>query len=137
MAISINIFNESGRKFLPKKKIERLLTNLFHAEGIEVANVGVILAGDKDLHTLNKSYLGHDYPTDVISFTLEQEPLFGEIYISVDTAEIQAHDYSVSLTNEITRLAVHGALHLCGYEDETEVLKINMTRLENKYLNLK
>lgn len=137
MSINISIFNVSGRKFLPKSKVERKLISVFENEHIEQVDVGVIFGTDKDIHTMNRSYLGHDYPTDVISFTLEKEPLLGEIYISVDTADMQAKEYGVSLTNELMRLSIHGALHLCGYEDDTEVLKINMTRLENKYLNLK
>lgn len=59
----------------------------------------------------------------------------GEIYISAETAEKQANEYGVSLTNELMRLTAHGALHLCGYDDGTEADKEAMHKLENKYIS--
>jgi len=56
--------------------------------------------------------------------------------ISADTAERQAKDYKVSLKNELKRLAVHGALHLAGYDDSTDKERAKMTELENKFLGI-
>lgn len=83
-------------------------------------DVSVVIASDRTLRRLNRRYRGLDAPTDVLSFSLgagarEGEP-FGDIVISHETARRQARDYGASLPDEIARLAVHGALHLCGYD---------------------
>ncbi len=98
------------------------------------AEVSVLLTDDETVHRLNRSYRGHDKPTDVLSFSLREqgagEPQYvklgletealGDIVISVDTAEQQARAVGVSLEHEVTHLALHGALHLLGYTDDTE-----------------
>jgi len=99
----------------------------------------VIFAGNDLICDLNKKYLQHDYPTDVIAFALGANEIdgkvnIGEIYIGVEVAKQQAEEYSVSLTNEIKRLAAHGALHLAGYDDSTAELREQMRRLEDKYI---
>jgi rRNA maturation RNase YbeY len=86
---------------------------------------------------LGKEFLGHDYDTDVITFDLSEEdaPLAeGEIYIAVAQAEAQAKEYGTTLTAELKRLAVHGALHLCGYDDSTDELRSEMSRMENMFI---
>lgn len=101
-----------------------------------MAAVTVILMSDDDLLQLNREFLKHDYYTDVITFVLEEEPLEGEIYISVDRAREQALEYKVTLHNEVCRLAIHGALHLAGYDDGTESEREAMRVLEDTYLTL-
>ena len=90
---------------------------------------------------INKSYFHKNQSTDVITFYLNNDPFpceiqspWGEIYICVDRAIEQAVEYQVSLENEITRLIVHGLLHLMGYMDETTEDKQRMTEKENHYL---
>lgn len=130
----INVFNVSSAKPLPRKKIIDALLKTFKSEEAGEARVNVIFMNDDEIHEMNKKYLDHDYPTDVLSFPLHDEIVEGEIYISVDTARIQAEEYGVSLTNELRRLAVHGALHLIGYEDADEESRRRMHELENKYI---
>jgi probable rRNA maturation factor len=93
-----------------------------------------VLTDDEHIRSLNYTYRGKDVPTDVLSFALrevsatevsvdlgalEEEPLLGEVYISVPTALRQAQAQGHPLEEEVTFLAVHGVLHLLGYEDET------------------
>lgn len=83
-------------------------------------DVTLVLAGDETVRRLNKRYRGKDRATDVLSFGLGDgrrlgEP-FGDIVVSVDAARRQARDYGATTSQEIVRLAVHGALHLCGYD---------------------
>jgi len=134
MSVKINFFNISGKKFLPYKKIENCLLNAFRGERIRKANVTLIFADDSYILRLNNEYLKHDYLTDVISFLLEEDSIEGEVYISVDRAIDQAKEYNVSLTNELIRLAVHGTLHLLGYDDGSEEERSKMAVLENKYM---
>jgi probable rRNA maturation factor len=98
--------------------------------------INLVVCDDSFIHDLNKQYLAHDYPTDVITFVLEAHPLDAEIYISYETAAEQAKDYQVSLTQEMCRLAVHGALHIAGYDDDSDEKRQAMHKLENHYLKL-
>ncbi len=94
--------------------------------------VSVILVDDQYIRELNRDYRGVDRPTDVLSFALdegeempdvaEENHLLGDIYISLDTAKRQAEEYGHSLEREIAFLALHGVLHLLGYDhmEETE-----------------
>jgi probable rRNA maturation factor len=83
-------------------------------------DVTLVLARDTTVRKLNRRYRGRDATTDVLSFDLGSgvtpgEP-FGDIVVSVDAARRQARDYDATLGEEITRLIVHGALHLCGHD---------------------
>lgn len=93
---------------------------------------------DSEIEVLNARFLQREYPTDVIAFPLEDEhdEMWGEIYISMDRVKEQANAYRVSLTEEFTRLVVHGILHLLGYDDQTKLDKIKMKKREDYYLNL-
>ncbi len=134
MSLIIEVYNASGKKYLPRKKIGDIVERVLTGEKIGEARVSVVLVDDSEIHSLNKKFLDHDRTTDVISFPMDEEILDGEIYISVDTAERQAAEYNVSLANELMRLAAHGTLHLTGYGDLTKKEKILMQKLENKYL---
>ena len=132
----IKIFNDSATKFLPKQKLAEAVGRVLKDKKIKKASINVILVDDDIIKSMNSQYLTHDYPTDVISFNIDDDPvLLGEIYISVDTAKRQAEEFKVSLTNELKRLAIHGTLHLIGYEDDTIKQKKEMHNLENKYIS--
>lgn len=90
---------------------------------------------------MNRDFLGHDYYTDVITFEdresrVEDGVVAGEVYIDVATVEDNADIYNVLPINEMRRIIVHGALHLCGHKDKSKWAEKNMRRMENKYLKL-
>lgn len=130
----INFYNESNIKFLPRKKSIETAEKVFLGENINDFKLNIVILNDDSIHRMNKEFLNHDYPTDVITFTIEDEPLEGEIYISSETAKTQAVEYGVSLKNEILRLVAHGCLHLSGYDDNTDEKRNIMHNLENKYI---
>ncbi len=134
--ITVNYDNESGYKYLPSKLITRAIEITAENEIKKDCSIGVVICTDKFIHKLNKTYLNHNYPTDVITFEIEEEPLEGEIYISADTAKTQSAEYKVSFRDELLRLAIHGCLHLAGYTDNDKNNKIIMSQLEDKYLEL-
>jgi probable rRNA maturation factor len=82
--------------------------------------VSVAIVDDESIHELNRQFLDHDYPTDVLSFPLEDQPprLEGEIVVSVDTASRCAADAGWSGADELLLYVVHGALHLAGFRDK-------------------
>lgn len=87
-------------------------------QGASEGEVSVALLDDPAIQALNRDHLGHDYPTDVLSFALwsEGEPVVGDIYIGVDQALRQASEAGVPPREEIARLAVHGTLHVLGHD---------------------
>lgn len=135
--VTILIYNNSNLKRIPRQKLEKAVQTVFVEEKCNEGEVRIIFENDEVIHTLNREYLGHDYTTDVITFPLEERPLEGEIYISVDIAKIQAVEYAESLSDVLTRLAVHGALHLTGYDDSTDIDRERMNELETYYINNK
>lgn len=140
----IEVYNSSPLPYLPIKKIKELLDTAFRhrakSENLPYSeySLNVVYLGDDEIHEMNREYLDHDYPTDVITFTLESEgeSLEGEVYIGAETARRQAAEYGVSLSHEIMRLAVHGALHLMGMDDATPQEKQKMTQEEDRYLKM-
>jgi probable rRNA maturation factor len=78
-----------------------------------------LITGDSELRALNKSYLGHDYPTDVLSFPGEP-PWLGDIAISLARARAQSKQFGHSVEDEVRILMLHGVLHLKGMDHETD-----------------
>jgi rRNA maturation RNase YbeY len=136
MTFQIHIFNDTHHKPVPRRKMHRVIENVLCGEGIGEASVSVVLVDDNRIHAMNKEFLQHDYPTDIITFPLEDDNIDGEMYISIDTACRQAAEYGVSLTNELMRLAAHGTLHLAGYDDASAEERAQMSALEDKYMTL-
>lgn len=82
--------------------------------------VSVALVSDEQIREVNRRFLGRDRATDVMAFPLGEGPgAWGEVVISVDTARRQAQERNGDLKEELLLLAVHGTLHLLGWEDET------------------
>jgi probable rRNA maturation factor len=117
------------------------------AEGPEEAEVSLTLVDDQRIHELNRDYRGVDRPTDVLSFALQEETedepdildyeddLLGDIIISVERARSQAEEYGHSFERELVYLAVHGTLHLLGYDHEQEEDKVEMRRQEENVMS--
>lgn len=133
-SINIAIINSSIAERLPKKRIKNVILKSLEYEKITKASINVIIVDSEYMIQLNDKYLKHNYATDVLAFELEDEPLEGEIYICYQTALSQAKEYKVTITNELCRLAVHGTLHLLGYNDDTEINKKIMYQLQEKII---
>jgi probable rRNA maturation factor len=89
------------------------------------AEVSVVLADDAKIRELNRAWLGKDKPTNVLSFPAPEaaggEPRFlGDIVLAFETIEREATDEAKSLEHHVAHLAVHGALHLLGYDHEID-----------------
>jgi len=113
----------------------------------EAAEVSLMLVDDLRIHALNREYRGVDRPTDVLSFALqeemEEEPesefeddMLGDIVISVPRARAQAEEYGHSFERELVYLAVHGTLHLLGYDHEEAAEKEAMRHKEEEVMTV-
>jgi probable rRNA maturation factor len=136
VTIKIEVRNCQSRRNVDVARLEHAVAAVMNGEGIENATISVAVVDDPAIHALNKQYLEHDYPTDVLSFVLEEsdEALEGEVIVSVDTAETQAQDYGWSFDEELTLYVIHGSLHLVGYDDHTDEDRNEMRLLEERYL---
>ena len=99
-------------------RVEAAVRHVLRAEGVASAEISVALVPDDEIAALNQQYLSHEGPTDVISFHLHDrgEPPLGDVYVGVDQAARQAAGFGASVAEEVLRLAVHGTLHVLGYE---------------------
>ncbi len=87
--------------------------------GVEQAELSVVLLDNPAIHEWNRNTLEHDFPTDVITFPLSEpnEPLEGELLISVEMAADMAAEMGWSMQDECKLYLIHGILHLVGYDD--------------------
>ena len=136
MPLLVTLTNASGSRYRGKEAILRSVEKALKREGVKHGRVDIIFLDDKELRRLHKQWFHRDTVTDVITFPLiEEPPIHAEIYISVPRARSQALEFGVSLANELCRLAVHGALHVAGYDDATDQQRHVMHQLENKYIS--
>lgn len=98
------------------------------------SEVSIILTNDDEIHALNRQYRGIDKPTNVLSFELGDPVLLGDIYISLDTVARQAADAKISVAEHTAHMAVHGTLHLMGYDHITDAQAAVMEPLEIKIM---
>lgn len=116
-----NIISECHRR-IPRKNIIRLFDFIEEDEEPPENIINVIFTNDKQMRKLNRDYRNIDRPTDVLSFNYDDEPgeesILGEIYISVETAAVNADNEQMTFTCELLKLCCHGFLHLLGYDHE-------------------
>lgn len=98
------------------------------------SEVSITLTNDDEIHALNRQYRGIDKPTNVLSFELGDPVLLGDIYISLDTVARQAADAKISVAEHTAHMAVHGTLHLMGYDHITDAQAAVMEPLEIKIM---
>jgi probable rRNA maturation factor len=135
MILNIDFIDETNE--VTKEQINMIEQLLNYAAEIEHvpngAEVSISFVDNERIRIINRDYRGKDQPTDVISFALEEKgegeieivgadipPLLGDIIISIPKAKEQAKEYGHSFMRELGFLAVHGFLHLLGYDHKTE-----------------
>ncbi len=120
-----------------RTRLKGFIISIFLKEGKRLTSINYIFCSDEYLLNINYEFLKHDYYTDIITFNLSgiQDPINGEVYISIDRVIENAKSLNASLQNELHRVIFHGVLHLCGYKDKKTADKNLMRKLEDKYLN--
>jgi rRNA maturation RNase YbeY len=111
---------------------------LFKKEKKGLFELTYVFCSDEYLLGINRSFLQHDYYTDIITFNLSENPkqIIGEIYVSLDRIKDNANELKTSIKEETLRVLFHGALHLCGYKDKSRADIIKMRKKEDQYLSL-
>ncbi|HLF20226.1 MAG TPA: rRNA maturation RNase YbeY [Bacteroidota bacterium] len=118
-----------------RKETSRTIRSVLRGERRSSVALTVVFTHHGYMRRLNKQFLKHDYSTDVIAFSVDEESGFdGEIYVNLDKVRSQARHYGVAYGNETMRLLIHGTLHLLGYVDKTKAQKATMKKKEDYYL---
>lgn len=147
----INFENDQEKIALSEYMEKRLhdgLNAVAHLHALDdMTEVDITIVDDEEIHTLNREYRNVDRPTDVLSFALDEgeedepelidgpeEHLLGDIIISAETAQRQGEEFGHGLEREIVYLAVHGLLHLLGYDHMTDEDKKIMRAKEEEAL---
>ncbi|MCL6524436.1 MAG: rRNA maturation RNase YbeY [Thermoflavifilum sp.] len=119
-----------------RKRVKETIHLLLAQENKPIRQLVYVFCTDTYLLSLNQQYLQHDTLTDILTFDLSDKPgeIKGEVYISLDRVRENAQMFSVAVDEEILRVILHGALHLCGYGDHLPEEQKQMRALENRYL---
>ena len=139
----IEIFNETKKDILELVDVRKVIDIAIKNQKLDNLEFNIIIVDNDYIHELNKNYRNIDRPTDVITFALEdyddginlEHRMLGDIYISIDKAISQAEEYGHDLRREICFLAVHGFLHLLGYDHMEKEEEEIMFSLQEEILN--
>jgi probable rRNA maturation factor len=135
----IEVINRQRLREIDKDRTAALSRAVLDRIGRQEAVLTVTFIRDRAMRRLNRDYRGKDMPTDVLSFAYhegaeaaagDETRHIGDVVISVETAERYARELALSFEREIEHLVIHGALHLAGYDHETDDGEMN--KLERK-----
>lgn len=122
---------------IPRRKISNWIKEVAGKQGCKVGDISYIFCSDERILDVNKTYLQHDYYTDIITFDYtEKNRISGDIFISLDTVASNAEKFGTTYENELYRVIIHGVLHLCGINDKTPEERKEMEKCENEALAL-
>lgn len=107
------------------------LNTLCSRENKSIQTLNYVFCTDEELLQYNRDYLNHDYYTDIISFPMNDDPIEGDIMISIDRVKDNANTYQTAFLTELKRVMAHGLLHFLGYDDHQEE-DIKMMRKKEK-----
>lgn len=132
----VNIFYEDTKILdLDPEFFASWFSEVLSEHGFSLGEVCLIICSDNYLLEMNKQHLNHDYYTDIITFNYnEGETINGDLFISIDRVGENAERDSVTMVMELQRVAVHGLLHLVGFDDKSPDDKAEMTRQEDSAL---
>ncbi len=136
--MQIEILSETSPDAAADPRLVQAVEAIFRDAHVEHATLSIAIVDDPTIHRLNRQYLDHDYPTDVLSFLLERDErgLEGEVIVSVDTAGRRAAEFGWSVADELLLYVIHGTLHLVGHDDQTESARVEMRAAERRMLSI-
>jgi probable rRNA maturation factor len=126
--------SDVGFRLNQKKKYYDWIERVIVSENLVLGSIAIIICSDEYLLGINRTFLNHDYYTDIITFDYcEGVVVSGELYISIDRVRENANHLKVDDLQEFARVLIHGVLHLCGYKDKsTKDVKLMRTKEDEK-----
>jgi len=132
----IEIVNRQRRRRIDADQWREFGERALQAIGFARRDATVVFVSDRSIRDLNRRYRGKNKATDVLSFPTEAEPFeaenrkhLGDVVISVPRAAAQSKQNGLSFSGEIEQLILHGLLHLCGHDHETDDGEMNRLEL--------
>lgn len=132
----IEIVNRQRRHPIDVEQWQSFTEKAIRATGRKGAVATVAFVSDRAMRRLNQVFRGRPGSTDVLSFPVRPEEFeedaetnLGDVVISVERAAAQCARHGLDLDREIAQLILHGILHLCGYDHETDTGEMNMLEL--------
>ena len=136
MAPPVQIINAHPRIAVAENTARQLAEAVIAELDLPIVALNIIFDSDAHVRELHARYLNDDTVTDIITFNLgTDQEIEGELYISIDRAAAHAGEFEVALENELSRLVIHGLLHLGGYQDHNDEMQQRMRARENRFLD--
>lgn len=135
--IRISIASPQESVAIDRGQLKSVARAVLEGEGIGEAAISLAFVDNETIHRLNKRYLDHDEPTDVLSFPLSEpgeKKLQGELVIGALVARAQAEERHHDVAAELALYVIHGLLHLCGHDDTSAQSAAAMRQRERHYL---
>ena len=135
--ILIKNFHPSIKPPISKIQITNIVNNVMAGEDCRNFYLYINLIQNVEIKRINKKFLNHNYYTDIITFPYSngKSAKEGELFISLDEVKNNSMFYNESFKTELTRVIIHGCLHLKGYNDKTKSQKELIRNKENFYLS--
>jgi probable rRNA maturation factor len=132
---NIEISNRQTLLAIDGERMRAAVVAVLEEEGLENAAIDVAVVDDATIHDLNRRFLNHDEPTDVLSFLLGKENgVEGDVIVSAETALRLAGRYDWRTADELLLYVIHGTLHLVGYDDLDSTARAEMRCREKHFL---
>jgi probable rRNA maturation factor len=135
----VSIASPQESVLVDRKRMREVVQRVLNGEDVAEAEISLAFVDSPTIHQLNKRYLNHDEPTDVLSFPLSERGarrLMGELVIGAEVAQAEAISRGHDVQAELSLYVIHGLLHLCGYNDKTAADAQEMRNRERHYLGL-
>ncbi|MGB5530091.1 MAG: rRNA maturation RNase YbeY [Ignavibacteriaceae bacterium] len=135
MVKNLQVYSEDPS--INKRAIHSLISSLKLEFKLNISFLSISFISSTELRMINKKYLNHNYNTDIITFNYSRKvnEIDGEVLISFEEARLNSKKYNTKYSKEISRLIVHGILHLLNFDDNNKKNKGIMKQMENKLIN--
>jgi probable rRNA maturation factor len=136
-SIDVEISDTQAHLAIDRDSLFSLVASVLRNEGRDRASISIAIVNDEAIKRLNHTHLGHDWPTDVITFPLSEPHeavLAGELVVSAETACAAAIAHNGDPASELALYIVHGLLHLCGYDDRSDADAALLRRRQSEAL---
>jgi probable rRNA maturation factor len=135
--IRVSVASPQEAVVIDRGRMRETVRVVLAGEGVHDAEISLAFVDNATIHRLNRQFLDHDEPTDVLSFPLgEGKKLAGELVLGAEVALGQAQVRGHSVEVELALYVIHGLLHLCGYDDRATEGARAMRERERHYLGV-
>lgn len=136
MAITFQTENVALPK-IKKRETTNWIKTVAETYHKKTGEIAYLFCDDAKILEINRQYLQHDFYTDIITFDYSEGNIIsGDISISLDTVRANSQMYHTDFDTELHRVMIHGILHLCGINDQSDAEKKEMRAAENSALDL-